>query len=124
MAEPCLDCPSVVTLAGEGVAARRDGASTRPRVSPRPDPKTSPVEMTSSAVAKMSVEAISSVMTKIPAAQMATLGDLVVPVAKVSFADRWTSVMALPEVPSSVQMPAHLQGAAPPPGRLGVAKSA
>jgi hypothetical protein len=83
--------------------------------------KTSPVEMTSSAVAKMSVEAISSVMTKIPAAQTATLGDLVVPVAKVSFADRWTSVMALPEVPSSVQMPAQvarletLGGRAAPP---------
>jgi hypothetical protein len=85
--------------------------------------QTSPVEMTSSAVAKMSVEAI-SVMTKIPAAQTATLGDLVLPVAKVSFADRWTSVMALPEAVSSVQMPAQAarletpgRRAAPPQAR-------
>jgi hypothetical protein len=85
--------------------------------------QTSPVEMTSSAVAKMSVEAI-SVMTKIPAAQTATLGDLVLPVAKVSFADRWTSVMALPEAASSVQMPAQAarletpgRRAAPPQAR-------
>jgi hypothetical protein len=90
--------------------------------------QTSPVEMTSSAVPKMSVEAI-SVMTKIPAAQTATLGDLVVPVVKVSFADRWTSVMALPEAASPVQMPARqhdskLQGAAPLPRRQGAAKSA
>jgi hypothetical protein len=69
--------------------------------------KASPVEITSSAVAKTSVEAISSAMTKIPAAQTASLADPVVPVVKVSFADRWTSVMALPEAASSVQMPAQ-----------------
>jgi hypothetical protein len=67
----------------------------------------SSVEPTSSAVMKMSVEATSSVITGIPAAQTATLGDQVIPVVRVSFADRWTSVMALPEVASSVQMPAQ-----------------
>jgi hypothetical protein len=67
----------------------------------------SSVEPTSSAVMKMSVEATSSVITEIPAAQTATLGDQVIPVVTVSFADHWTSVMALPEVASSVQMPAQ-----------------
>jgi len=82
--------------------------------------KTSPVEMTSSAVAKMSVEAISSVMTKIPAAQTATLGDLVVPVVKVSFADRWTSVMALPEVASLPAQASRLET----PGRRAAPRQA
>jgi len=63
---------------------------------------------TTPAVAKTSpVETTSSVMTKIPAAKTATLADQVIPVVRVSFADRWTSAMALPEAASSVQMPAQ-----------------
>ena len=67
----------------------------------------SPMETISSEVAEIPFEATSSTAMKIASLLETVPAERGVPVVRFSFADRWTSAMAVPEVASTVQMPAE-----------------
>jgi hypothetical protein len=91
--------------------AEPEGPDDAQAAIPAPEDTTSTVTRVSSlaptsALARGASGASSSAVMKIPFAQQAAPIDRQ-PVIRVSFAERWTSAMAVPEVASTIQMPAE-----------------
>jgi len=120
-----IEAPNTIQTASLAETKLLSGTSTFALASAESTPivtTTSPVETTSSV--RIPGEAASSAVMRISTEQEAETVERALPVVRVSFADRWTSAMAVPEVASAVEMPAEAarletpeRRAAPPQAR-------